>query len=94
MYFALGVCYVGRYFGPIINIAEYSDERWRTFVSTYILVADQTCIILVDLYFKYVPRGNHSSLEIGGIILNLLVLIGLYWVPESPEYLYGMFEFD
>ena len=92
MYFLLGGCYVGRYFGAFVNISDYVDKRFRNALSTYLLAFDCMIQMAIVLHFKY-WKGSTFYLEVGGILLNVLSLIGIYWLPESPEYLYGMHRF-
>ncbi len=54
MYFLLGICYVGRYFGGYITIIEYSEAKYKTMLGTFLLVMDAFTNILLILFFKYV----------------------------------------
>ncbi|TNV81786.1 hypothetical protein FGO68_gene950 [Halteria grandinella] len=92
MYFFLGGCYVGRYFGAFVNISDYVDKRYRNALCTYLLALDCMVQMGVVLHFKY-WKGNSFYLEASGIILNTISLFGIWWLPESPEYLYGMHRF-
>lgn len=93
MYFFLGLCYVGRYYGAWVIISEYAHSRYKNLLFTYLLAIDQIYVILVTLYFKVVPRGECLYIEIGGIVLAAIAVAAAYWLPESPEYLYGMYKF-
>ena len=93
MYFFLGLCYVGRYFGAYVNITEYASSQYKSALSTLLLAFDCIMIILITMYFKTVPRGDHVYLEIGGLVLIIVAFLCTLWLPESPEYLYSMFRF-
>jgi hypothetical protein len=93
MYFFLGACYVGRYFGAFVNISNYVDKRFRNLLCTLLLAFDVIVQMTVTTYFKYY-KSDSNYLEMTGIILNLMVLVGIWWMPESPEYLYGMYRFN
>ena len=92
MYFFLGLCYVGRYYGTFVNIVEYTPLKYKNRLQSGLLVVDIVHQILVITYFKFVR--NVAYLEVIGISLNILAIIGVYWIPESPVYLYNMFRFD
>jgi MFS family permease len=92
LYFFVGLCYVGRYWSTFVNIAEYSPEKYKNWLQSGLIVLDIVHQILVITYFKYVRDVFY--LEIFGICLNILAIFGVYWIPESPVYLYNMFRFD
>ena len=92
MYFFLGLCYVGRYYGTFVNIVEYAPEKYKNRLQSGLLVVDIVHQIMIITYFKFVR--NVVYLDIIGIFLNLLAILGVYWIPESPVYLYNMFRFD
>lgn len=92
MYFFLGLCFVGRYFGAFVNISVYVDKRWRNMLTTYLLILDCLLQIVIVLQFKYF-KGSCMYLEISGVLFNLVALVGIWWLPESPIYLYSMYKF-
>ena len=89
MYFLLGICYVGRYFGGYITIIEFSEAKYKTMLGTFLLVMDAFTNILLILFFKYI--GDASIMEIIGICINILGVIAIWWLPETPEFLYNTF---
>lgn len=48
-------------------------------------------MMAVTVYFKYIPDCFY--LEVGGITLNVIAAVTVLWLPESPEFLYGMYRF-
>jgi hypothetical protein len=91
MYFFLGLCYVGRYFGTFINLEEYCPERWKNLLCSFLLALDVLHYMAIIAYFKYVK--NSLYLEIYGLILNFIAIACVLWLPESPVYLQNMFHF-
>ena len=89
MYFLLGICYVGRYFGGYCTIIEYSDTKYKTLLVTFLLVMDAFTFILLILFFKYV--GDTTILEFIGIAINILGVFAIWWLPETPEFLYNTY---
>lgn len=47
-------------------------------------------MLLTTLYFKVVPNASAFYLEIAGLVINIIAIVGIVWLPESPEYLYSM----
>jgi Sugar (and other) transporter len=92
MYFSLGLCFVGRYYGSFVNIVEYTPNKYKRTIASALLVVDVTHTICIITYFKYVR--NVVYLEIFGICLNIVAIVCVLWIPESPVYLYNMFRFD
>jgi len=91
MYFLLGICYVGRFFGGYIMIIEYSEAKYKTMLGTFLLVMDTFSNILLILFFKYV--GNATIMEFIGMGINILGVIAIWWLPETPEFLYNTYQF-
>lgn len=61
-------------------------------LSTWLLVCDQITVILISVYLKFVSN-NWLYLQIFGLSLNVIAVIGLFLIPESPEYLYFFYKF-
>lgn len=90
--FLMGICCVGRYNGCYINISEYVHTPYKNAVSTLLLVFEQLVAILIALYFKYFSK-NWLYLQIFGVCVNFIAIIGSVIIPESPEYLYSFYKF-
>ena len=91
MYFLLGLCFVGRYFGGYCAIIEYSEPWNKKLLGTFLLTMDVASAILVVVIFKFTKSTNY--VEAIGICINILGVIGIYWLPETPEYLYNTMQF-
>jgi MFS family permease len=92
IFFFMGICYVGRYNGAYINISEYVHDKWKNPVSTWLLVWDSMASIIIAFYCKSISK-YWLWLQIFGASLNFLAVIGTFFTPESPEYLYGFYKF-
>ena len=90
MYFFLGLCYVGRYYGAFVGLTEYAHSRLRNILTTFLLSLDCILMLLTTLYFTVVPNASAFYLEIAGLVINIIAIVGIVWLPESPEYLYSM----
>lgn len=89
----MGVVCVGRYNGCYINISEYVHTPYKNAVSTLLLVFEQFVAFIIAFYFKFIST-NWLYLQIFGVTVNLVAVIGSYYIPESPEYLYSFYKFE
>lgn len=91
---AMGLCYVGRYFGAFIAICDFSPPRWRSVARTYLLVVEQAVIIAAPLYFRAFRRASVAWYESIGLVLNVIAAAAIFvLLPESPDYLYGWYRY-
>jgi MFS family permease len=91
--FLIGVVNAGIYNGGYINLCEYVAQSLKIHVGTVLLIFDNLTVCLVCLYFKYVTR-YWLWFQLIGIFFNVVGLIGILFVPESPEYLFSFYRFE
>lgn len=89
----MGIVCVGRYNGCYIIISEYVHTPYKNAVSTLLLVFEQFVAFINAFYFKFISI-NWIYLQIFGVAVNLVAVIGSFFIPESPEYLYSFYKFD
>jgi hypothetical protein len=82
---------VGIYNGGYVNVCEYVTGPWKNHVCTLLLF--YFIRILICLYFKFVSR-YWLWFQLIGVFLNAVSLVGIYLIPESPEYLYSFYRFN
>ncbi|CDW86321.1 solute carrier family member 5 [Stylonychia lemnae] len=90
--FFLGVTCVGRYNGCFINISEFVHTNYKNHVSTLLLIQDSITTIFVAAYYEF--SKNWLYLQIFGVAISGLSIIGLWFIPETPEYLYSYHKFS
>ena len=88
----MGICCVGRYNGCYIVISEFVHTKYKNGVSTLLLMFECIVSMVLALYFKFISKNWIYILSFGAS-LNLIFLIGCYFIPESPEYLYSYYKF-
>ena len=88
----MGILHIGIANGGYINVCEYVQDKWKNFVCTMMLVFDMLTVIATGVYWKYISK-DCTWLLVFGIVCNGLSFIGLFIVPESPEYLYSFYRF-
>lgn len=91
--FCMGILHMGIYNGCYINVCEYVHLKWKTKVCSLLLVFDMLTCIIISVYWRYISK-NWLWLHIFACCCNALGLVGLYFLPESPEYLYCFYRFQ
>jgi len=90
--FFMGILHIGIANGGYINVCEYVQIKWKNHVCSLMLVFDMLTVILASIYWKWISR-DCTWLIVFGISLNALSIIGVLFIPESPEYLYCFYRF-
>jgi hypothetical protein len=88
----MGVLHIGIANGGYINVCEYVHDRWKNVVCTTMLVFDMLTVIFGAIYWKYISI-DASWYLLFAITQNALGLIGCFFLPETPEYLYSFKRF-
>lgn len=57
------------------------------------MLGDGMTMILLSVYFRYISK-EWIYFQIYGIILLGLASIAVFWVPESPKFLYSLKKYD
>jgi hypothetical protein len=89
----MGVCHIGIYNGAYINICEYVHDKWKNHVCTLLLCFDMLSVILTGFYWQCISH-YYLWLLLFACSLNFLSMFGLFFIPESPEYLYSFYRFN
>jgi len=90
--FFMGFLHMGIYNGCYINVCEYVHEKWKNKVCSCLLVFDMLTCMIIAAYWRYVS-DNWIWLHLFAIANNALAIIGLFMIPESPEYLLFFYRF-
>ena len=85
--FFMGFLHIGIYNGCYINVCEYVDIRWKNKVCTLLLVFDMLTCIIIGFYWRFISK-YWLWLQIFALAVNFIAVIGLFTLPETPEYLY------
>jgi hypothetical protein len=89
----MGYLRIGLYNGGYINVCEYVHTPWKNHVCTILLVFDMFTSILMGVYFHYISN-YWLYFSLIGISFNALAILGIFLIPESPEYLYFYYKFE
>jgi len=57
------------------------------------MVSEGLCQVLWVFYLKFISKDTFYFLWFA-VALNVLTVIAVYWIPESPRYLYGINNLD
>jgi MFS family permease len=90
--FMMGILHMGIYNGCYINVCEYVHLRWKNKVCSLLLVCDMATCIIIGAYWRYISK-NWLWLHIFACSCNAIGIVGLFFLPESPEYLYSFYRF-
>lgn len=91
--FFMGFLRMSLYNSAYINICEYVHGMWKSYVCMLLLTFDLLTVILMGIYYHYISR-SWLYFALIGLIMNAVAVIGVYFVPESPEYLYSYYKFE
>lgn len=90
--FILGFLRIGIYNGCYVDICEYVQTKYKNKVCTILLVFDMITLIISGIYWRYITK-NWLGLQLFGLSLNVIAAVGLFFIPESPEFLYCFYRF-
>lgn len=72
---------------------EFLMPKYRTYALAFLLMFDASFYITGSLYFRYISK-EWVYYQYYGLVLSILALVGLYYVPETPKFLYSMKKYD
>ena len=73
-------------------MAEYVHNPWKNHVCTVLLVFDMLTTIMIGVYYHSISRV-WWYFPLTGLVFNFIAIIGIFFIPESPEYLYSYYKF-
>lgn len=89
----MGFLHIGIYNGGYVNVCEYVHAPWKNHVCTVLLACDMLTTIMIGVYYHSITR-YWLWFALIGLFFNVCAIVGLYYLPESPEYLYSFYRFD
>ena len=92
MFFFGGVS-VGRASIGFLYLMEFIPLKQQTVVGTFLQVFNSATTITACFYFVYISK-YWLWFQMVGCAINLIVVICLFYVPESPKYLISKNRFD
>ena len=100
---SLGECYaiflfIGLGFGGSVAtnslyVQEFLQKRHRAKVLIAGMTIDSMCVLLLVFYFLVITK-HWQGWYVMGLVLQILILIGYLWMPESPEFLFAKGRFE
>ena len=91
-YFIVGLCAGGRVAVGTTYLAELVPEEYENLVCTIINCGDSTIMIWQSIYYYFVP--NWLYLHAYGVIAQVVMLVAVCVIPESPKFLYSHKKFN
>lgn len=91
--FFLGVVGVGRSTIGFLYLMELVPKRKKRLLGTLTNATDAFLYIVCAFYFWMISK-NVFYLLTATTVLNVLLVIGIYFVPESPDFLHDIRDYD
>ncbi|CDW81726.1 solute carrier family member 5 [Stylonychia lemnae] len=92
MFFFLGSTQPGKSNIAYIYMLELIPSKFGTYLSTLACIADGFTTILISLYFRFVSI-NWIYFQIFGLSMTFVSCFALFFLPESPKYLWSAKKF-
>lgn len=89
----LGPCVIGRMACGFLLLMEIVPRKYQTWVGTALMISEGSSTILWSIYFVAIDK-NAFYFVYFTIGLNVVAILGVFYVVESPRYLFGMEKFD
>ena len=90
--FLLGFALGGSYTACSIYTQEFLQKRHRSTVIAMSATIEGLALLAVGLYFLYLTRDWRIWFY-GVILIQVFVIFGLFWLPESPDFLFAKGRF-
>ena len=88
MFFFLGLTCPAKANITYVYLLEFAPNKFQTYLGTMLLFADGSTTILISLYFRFISK-DWLGFQIFGLVLTFLSTFALFFVPESPKYLWS-----
>lgn len=93
MAFLLGPCVTGRMACGFLLLLEMVPKRNQAWVGAALMVAEGSCQIIWTIYFVFINRNAFYFIYFT-VGLNVVAVLGCFYICESPRYLFGMERFE
>jgi MFS family permease len=90
--FFFGLCAVGRISIGYVYLIEFMPKKYRTMIGTIYNCFNSFIVIEASLYFDYISK-YWLYFELLGISLNVVAIVGILILPESPKWYYAKKDF-
>lgn len=91
--FVFGICGSGRGSIGYLYLLELMPKADKVLIGTLNFATSESLFVWSALYLKYVSK-NTTDLLIIGIVINFLCDIAICFIPESPDYLYAVKDYQ
>jgi MFS family permease len=87
-FFIQGLCASGRPAIGYIYMCEFAPQKHHTLMGTVWNCSEGAIFIYLTLYYYYISK-EWVWTQVYGAATNVVTCILLFWIPESPKYLYS-----
>lgn len=84
--FYIGLGIIGRFACGFILLTETTPKKLQAIVGTIYMTADVLATLYITIFLRYISNNGMTLVWIA-LALNIIVVIGIYWLVESPSWL-------
>ena len=93
IFFILGVGFGGSISVNALYCQEFLLKKHRAIVIASAQCLESTTVSFVCIYFLYITK-YWQAWYIMATVLQVFIIIGMFWLPESPEFYFSKGKFD
>ena len=76
-----------------LYVQEFLPKQHRATVLAVGMTIDSLCVALLVFYFLYITKYWQGWYGLGAL-MQILIIVGLLWMPESPEFYFAKGRFE
>lgn len=91
--FVFGICGAGRASIGYLYLLELVPKESKVLIGTLNFCVSESIYVLSAIFFKYISKETAYMLIIG-LVVNFICDVAICFIPESPEYLYAVKDYQ
>jgi len=93
IFFIIGIAFGGNVMTNSLFAQEFLQKKHRAAVMTSGMTCDSFSVAVLVFYFLVITK-HWQGWYLFGFAMQILIIIGLLWMPESPEFLFAKGRFE
>ena len=91
--FVFGICGSGRASVGYLYLLELMPKNKKVMIGTLNFTFSESMFVFSALFFKYITK-DITYMIILGTVITFICDIGICFIPESPDYLYAVRDYQ